>query len=83
MLWVMVRREERELFILIGKSNHSDLHRKFRHRSAELSVPIETAVHAWSTGLAWPASELLVAARTSGSRDFRLPSGLLTGSRVR
>ena len=38
--------ERRELFILKGKSNHSDLSRKFRHRSLKLSAQRKNTVHA-------------------------------------
>jgi hypothetical protein len=42
--WCSVRRG-RELFILIGKSNHSDLSRKFQHRSSELLALCKNNVH--------------------------------------
>ena len=76
--------ERRELFILKGKSNHSDLSRKLQHRSPKLPAQWENTVHVGSPVglLAYRRNSRrslgLPAAGTSGSRDFRLPSGLST-----
>ena len=64
--------ERRELFILKGKSNHSDMSRKFRHRSLELSAQRKNIVHADS-----PLG--LLAYRQNSQRLSRDVSGLSTG----
>jgi hypothetical protein len=68
--WV---KEMRKLFILIGKSNLSDLHRKYRHISPGLPALPQNTVHG---AVNWASSVIV---RTPGDyQNFQLPSGLLT-----
>ena len=66
--------EERgELFVLIGKSNRSDLSRKFWHRSSKLLTQRKNTIYADS-----PLACLYIVETPGGCWEFRLSSGLPT-----